>query len=131
MFQVQHRNGGKCGVCGDAWDAIVKPNEAGGRYANGIITGHYQSGASVEVRVEITANHRGHFEFRLCPHNNVNTPVRQECLDQHLLQVETRQGLQTRYRIGSRTGIYNVRVRLPTGVICTQCVLQWTYIAGG
>ena len=63
-----------CGECGDKWDTPVgeRPNQAGGIYANGIITETYQSGEVIEVRVRITANHMGWFEFRLCVNNNVH-----------------------------------------------------------
>ena len=35
----------------------------------------------VQVRIELTANHMGHFEFRLCPNNNPAKPATQTCLD--------------------------------------------------
>ena len=38
IFQVHISNGGKCGVCGDSYTAPIKENEAGGKYALGIIT---------------------------------------------------------------------------------------------
>lgn len=58
---------GKCGPCGDAWDqATPRANEFGGKFGNGVITRLYQTGQVIDVTVEITANHRGWFEFRLC-----------------------------------------------------------------
>lgn len=50
------------------------------------------------MTVEITANHNGWFEFRLCPHNDPSTPVTQDCLDQHLLHFTNDSG--TSYNIG-------------------------------
>lgn len=43
-FGVQHhRNGGKCGICGDPWHDYPRQHEApGGLYANGIITKTYK-----------------------------------------------------------------------------------------
>ena len=36
--------GGKCGICGDAYDAPVREHEApNGKYANGIIVAKYAS----------------------------------------------------------------------------------------
>ena len=35
--QGQQDLGGQCGICGDPYDATVKDNEAGGKYAKGII----------------------------------------------------------------------------------------------
>lgn len=35
---------GKCGTCGDAYDAEVRDNEAGGIYATGVIGRNYTRG---------------------------------------------------------------------------------------
>lgn len=87
-FQVQWMlNGGKCGVCGDPYNqAQPRDHEAGGKYASGIITRHYTEGELIDVDVEITANHRGWFEFRLCPNNDVKKAASQSCFDKHLLK---------------------------------------------
>ncbi len=39
----------------------------------------------MKVRIELTANHMGYFEFRLCPNNNAKRPASQACLDQNVL----------------------------------------------
>ncbi|XP_018024961.1 uncharacterized protein LOC108680598, partial [Hyalella azteca] len=62
-----------------------RDNEEGGKYGTGVITATYKEGAEVELGVELTANHQGFFEFRLCPNNNPKRPVLNSCLDQHLL----------------------------------------------
>ncbi len=75
-------NGGKCGVCGDAYDEPdPKLHEVGNIYANGIIVGHYEEGSDIDVKVEITANHMGYFQFKLCPYEDERVEVWQECLD--------------------------------------------------
>ena len=79
-------NHGKCGVCGDPWQS-ERENEAGGRFASGIITRKYSSGQMINVDVEITANHLGWFEFRLCPVNNPTIRASDSCLDKHLLDI--------------------------------------------
>ncbi|KAF8764483.1 hypothetical protein HNY73_022549 [Argiope bruennichi] len=64
MLVQWQRNGGKCGICGDAWDAPKpRPNEAGGIYGKGIIVRNYKPGQEVKSIVELTANHKGFFEF--------------------------------------------------------------------
>ncbi|KAG8271336.1 hypothetical protein J6590_065228 [Homalodisca vitripennis] len=63
-----------------------RAHEAGGTYGHGIIVRRYKKGSSITIRVEITANHRGHFEFRLCKHNSPKTVATQFCLDQHVLK---------------------------------------------
>ena len=40
---------------------------------------------TITVSVQITANHRGYFEFRICSNGDVNTEVTQACLDENLL----------------------------------------------
>ena len=67
QFQHQHEvNGGKCGICGDPYDALTKDHEApDGKYANGIIVGEFQAGDIIDVTIEITANHKGYLVFKL------------------------------------------------------------------
>ena len=75
------------------------------------------------------ANHRGWFEFRLCPNNNVQAPVTQTCLNRYLLT--SPDGITSRFPVEFRgTGDVTVYLRLPLGLTCTQCVLQWKYNAG-
>lgn len=38
------QNDGKCGVCGDAYNAAPRQHEAGGEYAKGIISRYYTAG---------------------------------------------------------------------------------------
>ena len=48
----------------------------------------------VEMEVELTANHKGYFQFRLCPHNRKDKPVSQKCLDRHVLSQQSGTELQ-------------------------------------
>ena len=75
-FQRQWEvNGGRCGVCGDPWDEEVREHEApGGRYATGTLAATYTAGQRVNISVEVTANHRGHFTFALCPASGEGDP---------------------------------------------------------
>ena len=67
----------------DPWLANPKQHEApGGRYANGIITNTYQAGQEVTVRVQITTNHKGYFEFKLCSNNDPTNDKDQTCFDE-------------------------------------------------
>ena len=78
--QHQQNLGGKCGICGDPWDG-PKPHEVPGRYANGIIVDNFKSGQEVEITVQVTTYHKGYFEFKLCPNNNINQDPMQDCFD--------------------------------------------------
>lgn len=88
-FQQQWSvNGGKCGVCGDAYDLpSPRPHEAGGLYSTGVISRTYTQADVINVTVDITANHMGYFTFKLCPNNNFEKEATQTCLDSLVLQV--------------------------------------------
>lgn len=95
----------------------------------------YKTGQPVMVRVELTANHRGYFEFRLCPNNAASQVASQACLDKHVLRrVRTRDAddtfHETRFYPGTENKVYEMRYSLPDGLTCKQCVLQWKYVAG-
>ncbi|KAH3809991.1 hypothetical protein DPMN_138373 [Dreissena polymorpha] len=58
-------NGGKCGACGDPYDAWDKPNQTpGGTYVTGTIVRSYESSSVIDIKIEVTAYHMGWFEFR-------------------------------------------------------------------
>jgi len=121
-------NGGKCGICGDPWDANPRAHEVGGKYANGIITKTYQPGQDIDIEVEITANHLGKFTFKLCANNDLNKDPEQECFDSTVLPVLP--DLANHYDVGPELGMYRMKLRLPENITCTQCILQWTYTGG-
>ncbi|CAB4058180.1 unnamed protein product [Lepeophtheirus salmonis] len=123
------KNGGKCGICGDPWDSNVpRDNEAGGIFGQGIITRKYEKGSPIKIRIQLTANHMGYFEFRICPNNNKKQPASQKCLDQYVLEKRNAPG--TKYYPGPGAKIFETTYSLPTGLTCSQCVLQWKYVAG-
>ena len=73
---------GNCGICGDPWFADPREHEApNGKYATGTITAAYDQGQTIDVQIDITANHRGLFEFRLCPNKSIDTDPEQGCFD--------------------------------------------------
>ena len=69
-------------LLGDAFDANPKEHEApNGKFANGIIVRDYKPGQVMQVQVEVTANHKGWFIFKLCPNNDVLQDPTQECFE--------------------------------------------------
>ncbi|KAH3809985.1 putative protein TPRXL [Dreissena polymorpha] len=127
-----NQNGGRCGVCGDNYANQVKENEdLTGKYVTGTITGSYVKGANITATVKLTANHKGWWEFRVCPLPNSRTKVTQECLNQYLL---TNHKGTTRYDLDANqitgTGEFKVGLNLPDDVSCENCVLQWIYNTG-
>jgi hypothetical protein len=128
---------GLCGVCGDPYDAPhPQDNELGGTYGQGVIAddSHYNQGALITVRVEITANHLGHFEFRVCPLNEAqdnSTEVddaTQDCLDENQLYLASGESIYQ--LLTSDIGDYYIDLQLPQNLTCAHCVLQWHYSTG-
>ncbi|CAF3540673.1 unnamed protein product [Rotaria sp. Silwood1] len=124
-------NGGKCGICGEPYDRAVKLFEKGGAMYTGKIVQTYIQGQQIDVKVKLSANHHGYFEFRLCNiDDNSNSDATQECLDHHLLTIANTDS--TKYRDIAKHGseMITVRVQLPLDIACQHCVFQWKYTTG-
>ena len=80
-YLVQYeKNNGKCGPCGDPWNELPpRRHENGGFFGNGVSVRRYSPGQVIDVEVELTSNHKGYFEFRLCPLSSVQE--QQECFN--------------------------------------------------
>jgi len=116
----------KCSVCGDGFNSKEKPHETGGTYAKGVIVKTYKEGSIIDVEVTITANHKGYFEFRVCPVTDINVEVTQECLNQNQLVVNGN-GFKRNLDFGERET--TMTVKLPDGLTCERCVFQWYWKA--
>ncbi|XP_046579682.1 uncharacterized protein LOC124287227 [Haliotis rubra] len=126
-------NGGRCGICGDAYDSFPRENEDGGKYANGIIVGSYRAGSDIMVTVRLTTYHKGFFEFRLCPDFSTSDDTFEDCLDRNLMPVRMlggREGRKTRFFPDAGSRDYVLLVSLPLGVTCDKCLFQWRYVTG-
>ncbi|XP_050353388.1 uncharacterized protein LOC126775462 [Nymphalis io] len=121
-----NKNGGKCGVCGDAWDVPKpRPHELGGRFGKGVIVRRYAPKDTIVIKVELTANHNGFFEFRVCDDPKATD---QDCMDKSILHLAGK--AETKYYPREGNRIYEMKYQLPDNMECTHCVLQWKYIAG-
>jgi len=148
-YQVQWEvNNGKCGICGDRFDATVKEHEAPyGKFANGLIVRNYAPGDVMNVTVDVTANHRGHFTFRMCPVTSPNQDPEQECFDKPENTLNIVAMVSSFYWISTLISQcfqdsqkfilpdqlvrqYHLAVQLPQNLLCEHCVLQWTYTTG-
>ena len=53
-FQIMWNvNKGKCGVCGDRYDDKHHDNEAGGKYAQGVIAKTYRAGQVATIKIQV------------------------------------------------------------------------------
>ena len=122
------------GVCGDPPKGPLD-HEAGGKFATKIITGRYVRGQTLTLRVTITAPHGGRFSFGVCPvpdgasDAEERRVVTQKCFDANRL-TNTQDGTPHWWFGKKPTGEYTMDFKLPTGVTCKRCVLQWHYETG-
>lgn len=125
---------GRHGLCGDPWNG-PKHHEAGGKYATPPrVAAVYRAGQTFRARVKLTANHKGRWSLRLCPvpgggsASAERRALTQKCLDAHLLRRADGKGPFT--RVPENRSDFVVKYRLPRGLRCKRCVMQWTYETG-
>ena len=81
-----NKNAGRCGICGDAYDdPSPQTHETGGEFGNRIISKTYVMGSVIGLEIDITANHKGFFQLKLCPLGGRVAEASQQCLDAHPL----------------------------------------------
>ncbi|KAF0691608.1 Aste57867_17202 [Aphanomyces stellatus] len=121
---------GKYGICGDPYDG-VRAHETGGayglfpKYGAKAVGACYKPGQAVDIAVQITANHKGYFQFGLCKLNAKGDKETEECF-QSLAQPNG----EKLWQIPSGVRIFNMQYQLPAGVTCdgdSHCVLRWWY----
>ncbi|XP_013179785.1 PREDICTED: uncharacterized protein LOC106126603 [Papilio xuthus] len=124
-FSHQHQvTGGKCGICGDPYDQPrPRDHELGGTWGDGIIVAKYSAGQIFSATVDLTAYHKGYWQFKICRDPTRND---QDCFDENILELESG---GTKY-YPNRDAKYTMTYRLPNDLYCEHCVLQWQYIAG-
>ncbi|EDO33411.1 predicted protein [Nematostella vectensis] len=122
---TQIANGNKCGVCGDSYSNPSPPHVYPGKYATGFITQTYTQGQIISVKIHITANHQGWFEYRI---GKIGTPpITQSKLTQLLASAEG----QTRFPLtGSGSSYETQTLVLPADLTCDHCVIQWWWKVG-
>lgn len=132
MQVVQQVSSGGYSLCGDPHDGPFH-HMAGGRYANGVIAQTFTEGQTIDIEIVITAHHKGEFNFFLCDlpeGSSASTPVTKSCLRKHRLRMPNG---KTKYQLPPPAGSpshYNMQYKLPQGVTCSRCVLQWYWKTG-
>ena len=105
-------------------------------------------GQTIDVDVDISANHWGSFALNICPVDERGEDPSQECFDKHPLVLTSDPSSHrftvpldspkiTRFKYQVRIfvllkgmNIHLFEVNLPYGLTCSQCVVQWTYYTG-
>jgi len=119
-------NDGKCGVCGDPWDAPhPQLHETGGKFGNQVIAKTYVAGSFIDLEVELTANHKGRFQFKLCP-VGPSEEATQACLDKHIIRTPQGSDGFTIQEKALKVQL-TLKGKLPDKITCKRCVLQWTW----
>ncbi|KAF0689371.1 Aste57867_19176 [Aphanomyces stellatus] len=127
---IAQTSGGKHGVCGDPYSG-VREHETGGTYGlfptlgAKAIGACYTPGQTLDLQVQVTANHMGYFTFGLCKLNGKSDKETEECF-QSLAQPNG----QEQWPVPSGNQIFNMQYTLPAGVTCdgdSHCVLRWQY----
>ena len=72
---------GICGICGNTWNPRPGKWEAPGRFATGQMTGVYKQGQVIEITTQVTANHKGYYEMKLCKNDGSKKDPTQDCFD--------------------------------------------------
>eukprot|EP00929_Paragymnodinium_shiwhaense_P093330 TRINITY_DN5347_c0_g3_i1.p1 TRINITY_DN5347_c0_g3~~TRINITY_DN5347_c0_g3_i1.p1 ORF type:complete len:416 (-),score=51.67 TRINITY_DN5347_c0_g3_i1:307-1482(-) len=134
------------GICGDGnqWPS-------GSDYVN-FYNGPVETwseGSIVAVEVRITAHHKGHYEFSLCDKViNSALPNAQSCLDKHVLERASAQEVgitdcqpndsravcqpldsrhRERFYLPPGSSYDKIYLKLPQGVTCDACTMQWRW----
>ena len=131
-MSVQHNvvNQGRCGICGDEYGG-AHPHQAGGLYATGIIARSYHVGQTIDVAIDLVANHLGFFTFAICPHNDIHSSPSPQCFYDNQLKVFDPRLLTTSsYSAHHSSGLKRMKLQLPANMTCSQCILQYTYTSG-
>ncbi|RHZ08967.1 hypothetical protein DYB31_011989, partial [Aphanomyces astaci] len=128
---IGQTRGGKHGICGDRYSG-KRLHETGGEFAKfpqhreKVIGACYAPGSAMDLQVQLTANHKGYFEFGLCKLNSLNDKETEDCF-KTLVQPNGEKDWQL--PAGSKS--FNMQYMLPDGLSCdgdSHCVLRWHYV---
>merc|ERR1712107_20230 len=86
----------------------------------------YLADSVIDIEIEITANHRGHFQLKLCPLSSRSREATQDCLDQHPI---TQLNGDDQFHIYESPHFVRItrKALLPARLTCSRCVMQWTW----
>lgn len=131
-FSHQVANNYKCGVCGDSYlQARPRDNEWGGKYgSSGLIPRTYESSEEIPIAIQLTAHHKGFFQFKICEMTPDMATEDEDCFNSSDSIMELADGSTIWDVNNGSTGIFNGKIRLPDDLSCEHCVIQWRYHTG-
>eukprot|EP00931_Biecheleriopsis_adriatica_P077834 TRINITY_DN5131_c0_g1_i4.p1 TRINITY_DN5131_c0_g1~~TRINITY_DN5131_c0_g1_i4.p1 ORF type:complete len:940 (-),score=148.59 TRINITY_DN5131_c0_g1_i4:208-3027(-) len=145
---------GSHGLCGDPKQgAEVTPFNEEPFLKTGAIQAEYTAGSVVELQIDVSTHHMGHYEFRICnksldPAVFANAAEGQACLDLWLLQrappatdcqvngpadcqpIDDRHPERWYLPPLSAGKTHVMRYVIPAGLSCEHCTLQWYWATG-
>ena len=105
---------------------MPRPHEIGGEFERGIIVRRYSVGQTVDVTMQVQAVHKGWHEMRIC--NFSQSGVENEaCFRENVVRFGN--GETRVWDIDQGTGHMTFQIKLPDGLRCERCVLQWQWQA--
>eukprot|EP00929_Paragymnodinium_shiwhaense_P089439 TRINITY_DN49585_c0_g1_i1.p1 TRINITY_DN49585_c0_g1~~TRINITY_DN49585_c0_g1_i1.p1 ORF type:complete len:206 (-),score=25.43 TRINITY_DN49585_c0_g1_i1:995-1612(-) len=140
------------GICGDGgqW-----PDDSNYIDAQAAPAASWTEGSIVEVDVKLTAHHKGHFAFSICDKTITSSlEDAQSCLDDHVLERASSEEVGvSNCKAGDKravcqpvdprhkerfylpppgfspdgTNFYKIYLKLPLGLTCRACTLQWRW----
>lgn len=95
-----------------------------------VTTRNYFPGSSVDLMIEIVANHGGRFKFEMCWRNEWREPETEECFEELKFTSSLEGGDESdrfdyNLEASKGSGIYTMSVELPPNRTCDNCVLRW------
>lgn len=142
----------RCGVAPTLDRNYDMPRNALGGPMKANSQASYIAGQIIEVEVQLTAHHRGHFEFKACPISNTLEPPSQECFDKHplifvrdeLYGASKDENYPSRAYVApesidgkilsdkrgfSNAMVFRYQLKLPEKLIGDLVLIQWYYVA--
>ncbi|KAF0696077.1 hypothetical protein As57867_013109, partial [Aphanomyces stellatus] len=130
---IDETKSGKHGVCGDPYKG-ARDHESGGIYGTFPTLGAKAIGAclvpgsTVDLTVQVTANHMGYFTFGLCKLNGKTDKETEECFE-----LLAQPNGQVQWPVPKGNDFFNMSYTLPSTIECigdSHCVLRWWYMGG-
>lgn len=98
-------------------------------------TRSFYPGSSIDVMIEVVANHGGNFKFEMCWRDEWTDIETEDCfesLDLSGREEEEDPVKRRTYDLDSRagTGTFSMSLELPVNRTCENCILRWHWRSG-